>query len=40
MAGKTNQAFDPKEFLAKIGEGKTLGMCRRPFSKRLWVGTL
>ena len=24
MAGKTNQAFDPKEFLAKVGEGKTI----------------
>ena len=24
MAGKTNQAFDPKEFLAKMGEGKTI----------------
>ena len=24
MAGKTNQTFDPKEFLAKVGEGKTI----------------
>ena len=24
MAGKTNQAFDPKEFLAQVGEGKTI----------------
>jgi CRP-like cAMP-binding protein len=24
MAGNTNQAFDPKEFLAKVGEGKTI----------------
>ena len=24
MADKTNQAFDPKEFLAKVGEGKTI----------------
>ena len=24
MAGKTDQAFDPKEFLAKVGEGKTI----------------
>src|SRR6476659_8267031 len=24
MAGKPNQAFDPKEFLAKVGEGKTI----------------
>jgi len=24
MTGKTNQAFDPKEFLAKVGEGKTI----------------
>jgi CRP/FNR family cyclic AMP-dependent transcriptional regulator len=24
MADKTNQAFDPKEFLAQVGEGKTI----------------
>jgi CRP-like cAMP-binding protein len=24
MAGKTNQIFDPREFLAKVGEGKTI----------------
>ena len=24
MANKTNQAFDPKEFLAQVGEGKTI----------------
>src|SRR6476620_6710675 len=24
MAGKTNQTFDPKAFLAKVGEGKTI----------------
>ena len=24
MAGKTNQPFDPKEFLAKVGDGKTI----------------
>src|SRR6266850_8349209 len=24
MAGKTNQAFDPKAFLARVGEGKTI----------------
>ena len=29
MAGKTNQAFDPKEFLAKVGEGKTILQFRR-----------
>jgi CRP/FNR family cyclic AMP-dependent transcriptional regulator len=24
MANKTHQAFDPKEFLAQVGEGKTI----------------
>src|SRR6476660_784728 len=29
MAGKTNQAFDPKEFLAKVGDGKTIVKFRK-----------
>src|SRR6476620_10692335 len=29
MAGKPNQAFDPKEFLAKVGEGKTIVQFRK-----------
>jgi CRP/FNR family transcriptional regulator, cyclic AMP receptor protein len=29
MAGKTNQAFDPKAFLAKVGEGKTIREFRK-----------
>ena len=24
MSDNTNQAFDPKDFLAKVGEGKTI----------------
>ena len=29
MAGKTNQTFDPKAFLAKVGEGKTIREFRK-----------